>query len=193
MEGKTTQFVKIQAARAAEICAHFYVPTEAKEMLRDGMNPQEFVVLLLEKEQYLAAIDFLAHALPVREGIWWGCLCMRHALGDDLAPADRAAAMAAVAWVIEPSEEKRAAAVGPAEAAGMPSIAGWLARAAVRTGGNMAPPGVPFFKAPEPYAPAKGIATAVKFALAKAESSQLVKMQKAYVELGVQIAEGYLI
>lgn len=118
---------------------------------------------------------------------------MQHALGDNLSPPDRAAATAAIDWVMQPTEEKRAAASAPAEAASMPSIAGWLARAAARTGGNMAPPGVPFFKAPEPFAPAKGIATAVKFALAKAEPSQLVKVQKAYVELAIQIAEGYLI
>jgi hypothetical protein len=193
MEQTNAPLVKIQAETASEICAHFSLPNKAKEMLRPGMNPQEFVNLLLEKKNYLEAIDFLVHALPVREGIWWGCLCMQHALGDNLTPADRSAATAAIAWVMQPTEEKRAAAVAPAEAAGMPSIAGWLARAAAQTGGNMAPPGVPFFKPPEPFAPAKAIATAVKFALAKAKPSQLEQMQKGYVELAIQIAEGCLI
>jgi hypothetical protein len=193
MEGITAPLVKIQAATAAEICAHFYLQSNAKKILRGGTNPQEFLALLIEKRQYLPAIDFLAHALPAREGIWWGCLCMQHALGDDLPPLDRAAATATTRWVIEPSEENRAAASAPAEAAGMPSIAGWLARAVAQTGGNMAPPGVPFFKAPEPFAPAKGVATAVKFSLAKAEPRLLEKMQNAYLELGIQIAEGKFI
>lgn len=193
MKGITAPLVNIHPATAAEICAHFYLPSKAKKILRDGMNPQEFVALLIEKQQYLPGIDFLAHALPAREGIWWGCLCMRHALGDNLSPPDRAAATAATRWVIEPTEENRAAASAPAEAAGMPSIAGWLARAAAQTGGNMAPPGVPFFKAPEPFAPAKGVATAVKFSLAKAEPRLLETMQKAYLELGIKIAEGQFI
>src|SRR6202166_4505677 len=125
-----TTLINIQAATAAEICANFDLAGAAKKLLRDGMTPQEFVTVLVENKRFLEAIDFMAHALPVRETIWWGCLCMQHALGDNLTPVDKAAAMAAVRWIEQPTEENRTAAMAPADAAGPSSPAGTLARAA---------------------------------------------------------------
>ena len=184
--------VKIAAATAAEVCANFDLQDEAKPLLRDGMNPQDFVSALVENKKYLDAIDFVAHALPVREGIWWGCLCMQHALGDDLPPPDRAAATAAVLWVMQPTEETRAAAKGPAEAAGPASAAGALAMAANLTSGSIAPPNVPPVP-PAPFASAQAIARAVKLASIKCEPVQIPKAQRSYVELAIQVAEGRFI
>jgi hypothetical protein len=166
--------VKISAATAAEICARFNVPTEAKKLLQDGMEPGAFVEALLAKNQDVAAIDFMAHALPQREGIWWGCLCMQHSCGDNLTPVERAAATAAVHWVFQPGDEARAAAKSPAEAAGPSTSAGALAMAASITG----PPAL------------KVVANAVKLASLKTEPVQIAKLQKAFVELGLEIAAG---
>src|SRR5579872_4182904 len=107
--------IKINAATAVEICACFQVPRDAFALLREGMAPREYLQALLAAKKYVAGIDFLAHALPLREGIWWGCLCLQHAFGDALPPVDRAAAIAAVQWVLRPGEEVRAAARAPAE------------------------------------------------------------------------------
>jgi hypothetical protein len=183
--------MKIRAATAAEVCANFKLDGEAKKLLRDGMNPQEFVIALIEKKKNVTAIDFMAHALPVREGIWWGCLCMQHALGDSLSPLDRAAAKAAVQWVKRPTEENRAAAKAPAAAADPMSPAGALAMAANQTGGSVAPPNAPPVPPPA-FAPAKAIARAVKLASLKTEPASLAKTQRRYVELAMQVAEGHL-
>ena len=178
---------------AAEVCRRFKVKDAAKRLLRDDMEPCEFAIALVENKMSVDAIRFMAHALPAREGIWWACLCMRHALGENLSPLDRAAATAAVRWVIQPTEENRAAAGAPAQAAPPPSIAGALATAAFHTGGNIAPPGMPFSKAPEPFAPAKAIALAVKLASIKTEAMKIPKMQRSYVEVAMQVAEGRFI
>lgn len=175
---------KIRAATAAEVCANFALDDEAKKLLREGMSPQEFVSALMEKKKHVAAIDFMAHALPVREGVWWGCLCMQHALGDNLAPPDRAAAQAAVQWVMRPIEENCAAAKAPAESAGPLSPAGALATAVNLTGGNGPPP--------SPLAPAKAIARAVKLASLKTEPANIGKIQRCYVTLAMQVAAGGL-
>jgi len=180
---------KITAVTAAEVCAHFDLQDEAKPLLGDGLNPRDFVTALIEAEQCIDAIHFMAHALPVREGIWWGCLCMQHALGDNLAPPDRSAAAAAVRWVMQPTEENRAMAGAPADAAPPPSVAGALARAAFQTGGNVAPPGAPRM-APEPFAAARSLALAVTLSSIKAEPAKIAKTQRAYVELAIQVAEG---
>ncbi len=182
---------KIRAATAAEVCANFDLDGEGRKLLRNGMTPQEFVTALIEKKRNVTAIDFMAHALPVREGIWWGCLCMQHALGDGLSPLDRAAATAAVQWVMRPTEENRTAAKAPAEAADPMSPAGPLAMAANQTGGSIFPPNLPFKPHP-PFAPAKAVARAVKLASLKTEPASLAKTQRRYVELAMQIAEGRL-
>src|SRR5260370_28441835 len=110
-------FVKIKVSTAAEICARFELEEEVQPLLRDGIVPREFVDALMADRQYLAGIDFMAHGLPPREAIWWGCLCLQHASGDKLSELDKAACRAAVRWVVEPVEENRLGAKEPASRA----------------------------------------------------------------------------
>jgi hypothetical protein len=184
--------IKIQAATAAEVCANFPIQKPAKALLRDAMTPQEFVAALIENKKFVDGIDFMAHALPAREGVWWGCLCMQHAVGEKLAAPERAAATAVVQWVLQPTEENRAAARGSVEGAGPGSAAGTLAMAASLTGGSVAPPNAPF-KPPPPFASAKEVAMAVKIASTKADPARITKVQRSYVELALDVAGGKLI
>ena len=71
-------FIKITAT-AAEICTRFRLKDAAKQVLGEGMDPCEFAIALVENKMGVDAIEFMAHALPAREGIWWGCLCMHAA------------------------------------------------------------------------------------------------------------------
>jgi hypothetical protein len=181
--------VKIKALTAAEVCAHFDLEEEAQPLLRDGMAPRDFVQALVAGKQYDAAVDFLAHALPAREAVWWGCLCLQHACGNKLAAPDRAAAAAAVQWVLRPTEQNRAAAKATGEAAKPPSPAGALAQAANWTGGSLGPPhSAPI--PPGPFMPAMAVATAVKFAAIKVEPVRIPDTQRLFVELGIAVAEG---
>ncbi len=182
-------FVRITAATAAEVCARFNLKKEALALLRDGMGPGEFVEALAASKQYLAGIDFMAHALPPREAVWWGCLCLQHACGDNLLPADKAACTAAVQWIMQPSEEIRAAALAPAQAAGPASPAAGLAMAVYQTGGNVAPSNAPPAP-PPPFAPAKAVAGAVKMACTKADPVKIVETQRLFLELAAGLAEG---
>jgi hypothetical protein len=178
--GATTELAKVKASTAAEVCARFNLKKEARQLLRDGMRPGEFVHALLQNKQYIASIDFLAYALPPREAIWWGCLCLQHASGGNFSPEDRVACKAAVQWIMHPTEENRAATEAPAQAAGLASQAGQLAMAANQTGGTMA----------APNAPAKAVATAVKMASTNADPIKIGETQRSFVELGIGVAEG---
>jgi hypothetical protein len=184
--------MKLAAITAAEICAAADLKKEAKQLLRDRMTPLEFVTALLGSQRHVDAIRFMAHALPAREAIWWGCLCLQHALGANLTPPDRAAATAAVLWVLQPTEENRAAAGSPAQAAPPPSIAGALAAAAFHSGGNIAPPGLPP-QPPAPFAAAKSVALAVTLASIHTEPINIAKTQRSYAELALQVAQGRVI
>jgi hypothetical protein len=182
--------VKIKAATAAEVCVSFDLKKEAKPLLREAMPPRAFLDALLSNKQYLAGIDFLSHALAPREAIWWGCLCLQHAFGDNYSEPDRLARKAAVRWVLTPTEENRAAAKPAADAAGPASPAGGLANAASLTGGSMAPPKAPPMP-PPPFAAAKAVAGAVKLASTKSEPVKIADTQRLFVALGMGIAEGH--
>ena len=184
-------FVKATAQSAAEVCARFNLPGDVKVLLTDGMSPREFVDSLIEKKKYVAGIDFLAHLMPPREAIWWGCLCFQHACGNEMADNDKLAARAAVHWILQPGEETRQAARVPADVAG-PTPAGALARAVHQSGGNIAPPNMAPMPAPA-FAAAKAVAMAVKLASTKADPARLIDTQGLMLNLGVEVAEGRLI
>jgi hypothetical protein len=181
--------IRIQAATAAEVCARFDLDEKSRPLLCDGMGPREFVEALLADKQYGAGVNFLAHALPAREAIWWGCLCLQHACGDRLSASDKTAARATVQWVMQPTEQNRAAAKAPAEAAKAPSPAGAVAMATNLTGGSLGPSNAPPVP-PPPFAWAVYVATAVKFAAIKVEPAKIAETQRLFVELGIGLAEG---
>jgi hypothetical protein len=187
MSGKP--FVRVTAVTAVEICTRFNIKKEAWALLREGMAPGEFAGALMAGKQYLNGIDFMAHALPPREAVWWGCLCLQHACGNNLTPTDKAACRAAVQWVMESTQENGAAALAPAQAAGATSPAAGLAMAACQTGAIGAPPPAPP-QGPTPYAAAKSVAGAIKMACSKADPLKLIETQRLFLELAIGMADG---
>ena len=182
-------FVKVAAKSAVEICAQFQLDKSARGLLTKEAEPRDFLEALLDNHHYLAAIDFLAHALPAREAVWWGCLCWQHACGDSLSRTERTACQAAVVWVMRPGEETRAAAKTPGQLAGYASPAGALAIAANQTGGSLAPANYPCIP-PSPHAPAKAVAQSIKSASLKGDPLRVADRQRSYAVLGTAIAEG---
>lgn len=85
-----------------------------------------------------AAITFCAYLLPRREAVWWGCQSVRRMLS--LAPPEEEALALAEAWVREPEEHRRRAALacGYGGDRGLPAI--WLALAAGWSGGSIVAP-----------------------------------------------------
>jgi hypothetical protein len=181
--------VNVTAATASEICARLYLDKAALGLLSPAMGPREFVDALVENKQYLAAIDFIAHALPSREAIWWGCLSLQRTCGDKLEPWERRAFRITVQWVLQPDEANRAAAKQPAEVLGPASAAGSLAAAASQTGGSVGPPQGPPIP-PSPFAPARAVAIAIKMASTKCDPKEIQGTQRSLIGLGMAIAEG---
>jgi hypothetical protein len=182
-------FINLNGATAAQICAHFDLDQEARSLLRDRMAPQSFVEALLANKQYIAGIDFMAHALRTREAIWWGCLCLQHACGSDLSAIDKAACKAAVQWVLEPNEGHRTAVSAPGQAAGHASAAGVLAQAVIQTRSNVAAPEAEPMPS-EMFAPAKAVAHAIKLASVKSDPAKIADTQRRFADLGLGVAEG---
>src|SRR5712692_7695159 len=101
------QLTKVSAKTATEICGRYEITKDAGKLLGDSITPRQFVDLLVQAGQHLDVFDFLAHALPKREAIWWACLGVRHAQGTKLPPAESAALKSAVEWVLDPTESRR--------------------------------------------------------------------------------------
>ena len=182
---------KVKAVNAAEVCAHFDLAREAKPLLGPKTSPREFLDALVSSRQFQTAIRFLAHALPPREAIWWGSLCVKHVAGGELAPVEVAALKSAVLWVLAPTEGNRSAAKAPAEAAGVETPAGGLATAVTWTGGSLTPP-MPKVQPvpPGPYLPAKGVAGAILLASVKGPGAGIQDTQRLFVDLGIDVAAG---
>jgi hypothetical protein len=181
--------VNVTAATASEICARLYLDKATLALLRPAMSPRGFVDALMEAQKYLAAIDFIAHALPAREAIWWGCLCLQRTSGNKLEPWERRAFRITVQWVLQPNEANREAAKQPADVLGPASAAGCLAAAANQTGGSIGPPQGPPIP-PSPFAPARAVAIAIKVASTKCDPPEIQSTQRSFIELGMAIAEG---
>ncbi|RVT98818.1 hypothetical protein EOD42_01525 [Rhodovarius crocodyli] len=101
------------------------------------------VTTLVEAGRLPEALRLIAHAMPKREAVWWGCMCSRAMPGPQNLAVDTAALLAAEAWVRKPEEGLRRAAMEAAQKGGFRSPEAWAAVGAFWSGGSMSPEGQP--------------------------------------------------
>ena len=170
---------------AAEICQHFHLGEVAKKLLQDGMTPQQFLNSLIQQQQYVDAVRFLAHALPKSEAIKWAWLCARQHHGANPPEKISAALEAVDKWIAEPSEENRRAAMTAAERAEFSTPAGSAALAVFFSGGSMAPPDAPVVP-PEKNLTPNSVAGAVLLAAVLKEPEKAAEKYRAFLAEGVK-------
>jgi hypothetical protein len=156
----SNRWERVVAAKAAPICAKLALPDRVRGLLRANPDAAIFFKALVARGEHESATTFLAHALPPREGVWWACLCAEAAHGENLPKDEEIALLAAVRWVLEPTEANRRAAEAPGKALGIISLCGNLALAAFWSGGSINPPDRPL-RPPPPGKTAETIAYAV--------------------------------
>ena len=76
------EYKKIPFAAGIQVLNRFNASDEAKALINDEMSVTNSIQTLSEHELNFDLIQFLAHALPVRECIWWASLCL-HKRHDD--------------------------------------------------------------------------------------------------------------
>ena len=131
------------------------------------------------------AIVYLAYLLPRREAVWWGCQCVR-AIGGNKADD---ALLAAEAWVRDPDETRRRAALNLGWTRNARLATTWLALAAGQSGGSIAAEDAPHVPAP-PQATALDVKAAVILAIAQSPPAGQLAWLSACVEAGIRFAEG---
>jgi len=180
----------VQTATAAEVCRSFELSNSGRALLDGKLTPPQFLALLLSADERQDAICFLAQALPKREAVWWGCLCLWDIHRPE--PEDvRIAAIleAAVRWVLDPSDENRLAAWAPALAVPIQTAAGCLGRAVIWSGGSMHPPHLPAVPPPA-HLTGRTVSGAVQLAAVPGNAEQIARKHRRFLALGVEVAAG---
>jgi len=173
--------------KADQVCRDFSLSADGRKLLRPGQPPASFFGLLFANELYPDAVQFMAHLMPKREAVWWGCLCAWNGARPEPPPELGDALEAAVRWVREPSEENRRAAQGPGEKLGPAALAGAVALAAFWSGGSMSGPDLPAVP-PPPTLTHSAIAGAVLAAAAQGDPAQMRQRYRQFLHLAVDVA-----
>jgi hypothetical protein len=140
---------------------------------------------LMTQEAWAPAIAFCAYLLPRREAVWWGCQSLR-SMRPQLSRAEIAALDAAEAWVHEPDETHRRAALDlhTRGDAGLPAI--WMALAAGWSGGSIVPPEYPNVRAP-PEQTARAVRSGLLIALCGIPAEDIGKAVTPCIENGIAL------
>ncbi len=180
---------KLVAGSAGEIAGRYVLGDEARALLREGLAPQEFCTLLAQNGQHADAVRFWAHALPKRQAVWWGCLCMDAAPGPPATAPVTAALDAARAWVREPDDARRRASYQAGTAAGLDQPPALVAIAVFFTGGSVAPPDLPEV-APVDHATGDMIGAALNLAAVRVQPEKAPQTLERFLAIGRDIAQG---
>jgi hypothetical protein len=167
--------------KTADIAAVAKMPRPALALLAGTQTPRQYLDALLKAGMFADAIRFLAFALPVREAVWWGCLCLRLTHADPEQSVNLAAR-----WVIEPTEAHRQEAE---KVANQTTAAGWLARAVAWTGGSLLPPSQPVLK-PRPELPHQAVLASLSLALHAVAPDKVEQTHRHALVMGIHVARG---
>lgn len=161
---------------------------EAMELMKPQLHPLDYVAKLMEKQLYVDAVRFVAHALPKREAVWWAWMSARRGSGENPAPKIKAALEATEKWIAQPSDENGRAAKEAADVAKLGTAAGCAGLAAFFSGDSLAPPDLPAVQ-PGPYLTAKAVSGAVIFAAMSGDPNQAPEKFKSFVAQGVDVTK----
>lgn len=172
----------------SQIATEAELEAPAAALLRPTYGPREYLEALVEAEMLNDALKFMAYLLPRREGVWWGWLCARKALGEAPPPNDLQALEAAERWISEPTDGHRRGALEAANAATLESPAGCVALAAFLSGGSLAPAGMDEVPPPR-YASAKAVYGALVFAAVRDQPQLAPEWAREFLAYGFELAE----
>ncbi len=150
------------------------------------ISPIEHARALAVSSRPVTAIVFLAHLLPRREAVWWGCQCVSTVLGK--AASDEGLRLANH-WVRDPDEGVRRAALDFSAASGLQTATSWLARAVGYSGGSILGVDQPTTP-PAADACALSVNAAIVIATTSRQPLLILPWMRACADAGVRFAEG---
>jgi hypothetical protein len=178
---------RVRFATAREVFDSF--PSAAEDIKAEAtdQSPLVFARALAEGPTPEDAIGFCAYLLPRREAVWWACQCIR-SLNRTLTPGEAIFIEAAEAWVREPEDQRRRAALNIGLEGNRNGAATWVALAAGWSGGTMMA-GENAVACP-PHLTAKAVRVAVLTALARVAARDRAGQIRACLEGAVRLLGG---
>lgn len=149
---------RIRFTTARQIAEAFPEAAEDFGELPEEATPLDHLAVMAEEDDLSRAVIFAALALPKREAVWWGCICIR-GLGG-LTDQTTEGLTLAEAWVRTPEEAERRAAGKFAEEMYFEGAGPGIAFAAFTTSGSLAPAGLQAVP-PSPEVSGKCVAMAI--------------------------------
>ena len=116
--------------------------------------------------------------LPKRYAVAWLCQCARD---QPLAIEDKAGAALAEAWVRDPGEEQRRAALDFANAGEYRSLGAWIAAAAGWSGGSLAPAAQEVAVPPAEHLTARAVVAAINL-MAALDMATFAERRNGFIE-----------
>jgi uncharacterized protein DUF6931 len=178
---------RLRFATAREVFDSFPSATDDIRAEPTDQSPLVFARALADGPTPEDAIGFCAYLLPRREAVWWACQCLR-SLSPTLTPAEASFIEAAEAWVREPEDHRRRAALNVGLAGNRNGAATWVALAAGWSGGTMMA-GENAVPCP-PHLTAKAVRVAVLTGLARISAGDRAGRIRACLEGAVRLLAG---
>ena len=178
----------IRFTTAQEVFDSFPTAEDDIETAPSDTAPVEFLRQLAAGPTPNDAIAFCAYLLPRRAAVWWTCRCLRALLparSDD----EEAALQIAEAWVEEPEEPRRRAALRIGMESNQTVPTTWAALAAGWSGGSLTLDDNVTVQSP-PHLTAKSASAAIMLALGRVPFTERKLGIRACVDAGVRIAGG---
>ncbi len=169
-----------------DLCEQAKLEDAAKALLKDEHTSRQFLELLVGKQLFLDSIRLLAFALPRREAVGWGCLCVRHSLGTENASQISKTQVAAERWVSSPDEGNRQAAKAAVPEDGPESPSDLLALAAFYSGGSVVEPELDPVPPPDHVTP-QFVAGAVMIAAVKTQPEKAAEKYRVFLQKGMAL------
>jgi len=167
-----------------------WVPEIAEDITtppRDGVHCLEFVRQLAAGPTPEESATLLAYGLQPRHALWWSHECLQ-AVPELLTNEDRRMLGLIKAWVAEPDDQHRYAALDAGMGEQVRTPGGWLALAAGWSGGSMSGPGLPVVPPPR-YLMGRALNAGVHSALARVPQDRRRRMLDHYVGIGEVLAK----
>lgn len=180
---------KVPFQKAMPVLKHFELSDEVSELVDPNASLEEVIELLQKVDANIDLANFWAHALPMRESIWWACIAVSKRT-DVLKPLEKQTLEASLAWVKSPTEPLRRQIEIQIEKLPNESAAKWLGMAVFWSGaGSIAPIENPIVM-PAEFLYAKAVGGAINTAAALPEWDGYKQFYKDVFRSALDLANG---
>lgn len=180
---------KIPYQDSAKLLSYFDLSDEAEQVIDSKDSPIAVIEALKKAELNIDLASFFAHALPMREAIWWATQATS-LRGKDFSEQENQIIVKSANWVKQPNEAVRRQLEQLIKPLPNQSAAKWVGQAVFWSGqGSIAPVDNPVVM-PADFLHAKAVAGAVNTAAALPEWSGSKTYYKQVFDMALDLAHG---